>query len=136
MTDGSSASEVRELEDSDNDYTPPKRARQEPPSPNSVFGSNGEENIEDTEQGEALVSCLLSNTSIMFANYIMIDLQRKKRTKKRTGLGGLTRTHPEAPAKSTNNKQPRKNKTKKANQVHHFDAINFTSLLTDQLGPG
>jgi len=49
MTDGSG-------EDDDNDYTPPKRAHPEPPSPGSVFGIDGEENIEDIEQGEALVS--------------------------------------------------------------------------------
>jgi hypothetical protein len=47
---------VMEDEDEDKDYTPPKRMRPEPASPKSVFGSDREEIIEETEQGETLVS--------------------------------------------------------------------------------
>jgi hypothetical protein len=61
----------------------------------------------------------------------MIDPQKKKRTKKSTGL-----TQTEAPVKSMNNTQSRKKKAKKANHVHHLDTINFTSLLTDHLDQG
>jgi hypothetical protein len=61
MTDGSG-------EDDDDNYTPPKRARPEPPSPRSVFGSDGEENIEDTEQGEALVSHKIHLSTLLLTN--------------------------------------------------------------------
>ncbi|KAF8228160.1 hypothetical protein L208DRAFT_1292928, partial [Tricholoma matsutake] len=62
MTDGSG-------EDDNNDYTPPRRAHPEPPSPSSVFGTDGEENIEDTKQGEALVSHKIHLSSLLLTNY-------------------------------------------------------------------
>ena len=42
-------------DEEDMDYAPPKKPRNEPPSPNRVHDSNGEENISDTEYGAELV---------------------------------------------------------------------------------
>lgn len=39
----------------DEDYTPPKRSRQEPQSPDRIFDSDGNENEELTEAGIQLV---------------------------------------------------------------------------------
>ena len=42
-------------DEDDKNYAPPKKVRDEPPSPDRVHNSDGEENISDTEHGAELV---------------------------------------------------------------------------------
>lgn len=69
-------------DDEDEDYVQPKRIRQEPPSPNRIYCTDGKEYIDETESGILLVLVNSDFIVKLRSHVFLFNAGREKKDKK------------------------------------------------------